>query len=126
DNAYYTQRMPLLIHTVVRSLRRHGVAIKLPAQAGCKIADIDHLLHLTQAFLEALAHFIRYQCAEVPLMPTQGIPKLPDDLAAPGCRHLPPVGKCSGCPVDYFIKRFSIRLPYRGERLTVNRRIAIS
>src|SRR5690606_42112262 len=80
--------MPLLIHPVLGTFRMHGQAIQLTGEPHGKIADVDHFLHLSPSFLQALSHFERNQCAEPFFLLAELIPYLPDDFAPLGCREI--------------------------------------
>ena len=82
--------MPLLVHAVVGALRMHSQAVELAGKADCEIADIDHFLHFAPAFLQALAHLIRNEAAEVLFVLAQFVTILADDLA--------PLGSGEGSP----------------------------
>jgi hypothetical protein len=45
-NAYYTQRVILLVHAVLGPFAVHGKAVKLAAKPNGKIADVYHFLYL--------------------------------------------------------------------------------
>ena len=56
--------------------------MELTAESDCKIADIDHFLDFTEAFLEAFTHFIAYKCTEICFIYTEGVADLADDFPA--------------------------------------------
>ncbi len=90
DDADHAQRMPGLHHVVARPLGRDGEAVKLTRKADGEVADVDHLLHLAEAFLDDLAGLDRDQAAERGLMGAQLLAEEPHQLAAPGRRHRAP------------------------------------
>ena len=56
--------MPLLVHTVLRTLGVHGLAVEHARLADRKVEDIDHLLDLAVTFGLDLAVFQRHEAAE--------------------------------------------------------------
>ena len=73
--------------------RGHGKSIQLPGQTHGKIADVDHLLHLTQSFLVDLAAFQRDQGTQRLLVPAQLAGEQPYQLAPLRGRYRAPCGK---------------------------------
>ena len=57
DDAHRPDGMPGFHHAMAGAFRRDGQAVKLARQADRKVADVDHLLHFAQAFLQNLAAF---------------------------------------------------------------------
>ena len=55
-----------------------------------EVGDVDHLLHLAQAFGEDLAVLERDQRAQIVLVAAQLLAELADRLAALGCGYLAP------------------------------------
>ncbi|MNP10340.1 hypothetical protein D3C76_1024850 [compost metagenome] len=93
DNTDHTQRVPGFTHMVARALRSDGQAIELARQAHGEIADIDHFLHFTQAFLGDLAGFEGNQFAQLSLVLTQDFTEQANQLTATRCRHIAPGSK---------------------------------
>ena len=58
DDANDTEGVPLLVHAVPWALGMHREAVQLAGKANGEIADVNHFLHLSEAFLEALAHLV--------------------------------------------------------------------
>ncbi len=113
--------MPLLIHTMQRTLTVHGQAIQLTAEAYSEIADIDHLLHFAQSFLQAFAHFIAHQFAEVLLVFAEFITQLTNHFSTLGRRPHPPFAECLfGGLHDHFIF-FTRGAGTAGDQRTVHR-----
>ncbi len=73
----------MLVHAVAGPLAMHGLAVELTGEPHREIGDVDHLLHLTFALGEDLAHFACDQGAEVMLMHSQLVGDFTNDLAAP-------------------------------------------
>jgi hypothetical protein len=91
DHAHDTQRMPLLVHPVLGSLRMHGVAVQHAGLAHREVGDVDHLLHLAVALGLDLAVLERHQAAERVLVQPQLFSHQAHDLAALRCRYLTPL-----------------------------------
>jgi len=66
--------------------------VELAAQTNREVTDVDHLLHLTQTFLQRLTHFVAHQGTERILLLTEGISELAD--------HLPPFGRRNSSPFN--------------------------
>jgi pyrroloquinoline quinone (PQQ) biosynthesis protein C len=65
----------------------HGQAVKLARQANGEVADVDHLLHLADAFGANLAHLQRDQFAQRLLVRAQEVAQVAHDFAALGRGH---------------------------------------
>ena len=113
--------MPLLEHPVVGSLRRHRVAVELTGETDREVTDIDHLLDLTLALGDDLAHFEAHQLAELTLVLAQLVSDLPHDLAAARSRYLPPLEKRPVGPLRNLLVFFLRDLPDVGDDGTVDR-----
>ena len=87
DNA---QRVPLLIHAMLRAFGVHGIAIQHARLADGEVGDVDHLLHFASALRLDLAVFQAHQAAERVFVQAQLLSNEAHDLAALGCRHQPP------------------------------------
>ena len=83
--------MPRFRHPVPRAFRGDRQAIKLARQADGEVADIDHLLHFAESFLQDLACFERDEATERRLFFTQAIAKEPHEFAASRRRHIAPL-----------------------------------
>ena len=90
DDSADAQGMPGLAHGMARPLRGDGEAIELARETDGEIADVDHLLHLAQPFLQDLAAFQGHQPAEALLRRAQLLAEEPHQLAPARCRHLAP------------------------------------
>ena len=84
------ERMPGLHHPVARPLGGDGQAVELARQADREVADVDHLLHFAEAFLEDLARLRGDQAAERRLARAQLLAEQADQLAALRRRHAAP------------------------------------
>ena len=82
DHADRPERMPGLHHAVARPLRRDRQAVELARQADREVADVDHLLHFAEAFLQDLAGLEGDQRAERLLVRAQLLAEAADQLAA--------------------------------------------
>src|SRR5210317_1749285 len=86
--------MVLLIHSMARPFAVHCQTVQLSGQSNRKVADVDHFLHLSQAFLQTFAHFIRDEFTKRIFELSQLLPKLPDNLSALRCRNTSPMREC--------------------------------
>ncbi len=84
--------MPGFTHGVLRPFRSNGQAVQLARQPDREVADVDHLLHFAQPFLQDLAGFERDQLAEMLLVFAQHFAETPHHLAAHRRRHQGPAG----------------------------------
>ncbi len=90
-------------------------------QADGEVADVDHFLDFTQAFLSDLACFDRHQFAQVSLVFAQHFTKDPHQLATPRCRYCAPLQKRIVGAVD---TRHDLLLAFkrnRGNPAAINR-----
>ena len=85
--------MPLLVHTVLRSLGVHGFAVQHPRLAERKVRDIDHFLDFAVAFGLDFAHLEADETAECVLVLAQGIADPAHGFATKRSRAAPP-GPC--------------------------------
>ena len=92
NDAHEAQRVPLLVHAMLRAFRVHGIAVQHARLPHREIRDIDHLLHFAIALRLDLAVFHRYQASERVLESAQLLANLAHSLAALGRRHAPPGG----------------------------------
>ncbi|MNT11442.1 hypothetical protein D3C72_1463240 [compost metagenome] len=69
---------------------RDGQAVQLARQADGEVADVDHFLHFTQAFLGDLAGFDGNQFAQRRLVFPQDFAKQANQLTATRRRHVAP------------------------------------
>ena len=65
DDSDDAERMPLLIHPVLRALRMHGEAVEHARLADGEVGDVDHLLHFAEPFGQDLAVLERNERAEI-------------------------------------------------------------
>src|SRR5262249_45580680 len=93
DDADHAQRMPSLHHAMARALGSNSEAVELARQPDREVADVDHLLHFTKAFLHDLAGLDRDQPAEFVLVRAQLLAEQADQLAAARGRHLAPLAE---------------------------------
>ena len=82
--------MPGLAHGMAGPLGGHRQAVELARQTDGEVADVDHLLHLAEAFLEDLAGFEGDQAAEALLRRAQLLAEEAHQLAAARRGHLAP------------------------------------
>jgi hypothetical protein len=75
------------------TLGRDGEAVELAREADGKIADVDHLLHFAEPFLQDLAGLDRDEAAEFGLVRAQRFAEQPHQLAAPRRGHDAPSEK---------------------------------
>ena len=90
DDAHNAQRVPLLVHAMLRAFRVHRIPIQHARLSHREIGDIDHLLHFTIAFSLDLAVFHRHQAAERIFKSSQLLADLTHGLAALWRGNLPP------------------------------------
>ncbi|MNQ59921.1 hypothetical protein D3C85_741840 [compost metagenome] len=90
DHPHHPQWMPGLAHVVARTFGGDGQAVQLARQADGEVADVDHFLYFTQAFLSDLTGFPRHQFAQVGLVLTQYFAELAHQFTATRCRDLAP------------------------------------
>jgi hypothetical protein len=64
NHADHAERMPLLVHAVLRTLRVHGEAVQHARLPDGEIRDVDHLLHFAVALGLDLAVLQGHQTAE--------------------------------------------------------------
>jgi hypothetical protein len=75
------------------ALRRDRQPVQLARETDGEIADVDHLLHFAEAFLENLARFERHEAAERLLFLAQAISEQTHEFAASRCGHIAPCGE---------------------------------
>ena len=66
--------MPRLHHAMAGTFAGDGQAVELARQTDREIADVDHLLHFAEAFLQDLAGFERDEAAERSLLARNSSP----------------------------------------------------
>ena len=93
NHAHHAQRMPLLVHAMLRPFRVHGEAVQHARLTDGEIGDVDHLLHLAVSLGLDLAVLQGHEAAERILVLAQLLADEPDRLAALRRRHLPPRGR---------------------------------
>jgi hypothetical protein len=82
--------MPLLHHAMAGPLRRDGETVELARETDREVADVDHLLHFAEAFLQNLAGFERDEAAQRILVGAQFLAEQAHEFAAPGRGHIAP------------------------------------
>ncbi|MNZ71748.1 hypothetical protein D3C78_901140 [compost metagenome] len=75
---------------VTRALGGDGQTVQLARQAHSEVADVDHFLNFTQAFLGDLAGFNRHQFAKRSLVFAQHFTKQANQLTTTRRRHIAP------------------------------------
>ena len=93
DDADDPQGMVLFVQPMLGPLRGHRHPVELARLADGEVADVDHLLHFAQPFLQRFAHLQRYQGPQRLLPRPQRLADPADDLAPLRCRHQPPAAK---------------------------------
>ena len=111
DDADRSQRMPLLVHPVLRALAVHREAVELAGETDAEVGDVDRLLDLADALGLDLSHLERHQGAEIGAALAEGVADLPDDLAALRRRQpTPMVLDRIGAGDDVLIRRSRLEL----------------
>ena len=82
DDAARPERVPRLHQPVAGPLAGDRQAVELARQADGEVADVDHLLHLAEAFGADLAGLDRHQLAEVGLVLAQQLAEAAHEVAA--------------------------------------------
>src|SRR3970282_743111 len=72
----------MLVHPVFGPLRSHGAAVQLAGEADREIANVDHLLNLTDPFRQDLSHLQGDQGPESLDVVAQGVSEATDVLGA--------------------------------------------
>ncbi|MCY1416751.1 hypothetical protein D9M71_322670 [compost metagenome] len=98
---------------VARTLGGDGQAVQLTGQADGEVADVDHFLNFTQAFLGDLAGLPGHQLAEVGLVFAQHFTELTHQLTTARCRNLAPQFERMICATDVLLD-FSSAFPVNG------------
>ena len=88
DNA---ERMPLLVHAVLRPFRVHGLPVHHARLAHGKVGDVDHLLDFTVALGLDLAHLERHETAQRVLVIAKGVTDTTHGFTAHRRRYLAPL-----------------------------------
>ncbi len=92
DDSNHSQRMPLLVHAVLRPLGVHGRAIQHPRLPHGEVGDVDHLLNFAEPFRQDLAILERDQRPEVLLVTAQLFAQQANRLAPLRRRNAAPRG----------------------------------
>ena len=100
DHAHHAERVPRLHHPMARALGRDGEPVQLPREAYREVADVDHLLHLAQAFAANLAGLDGDDLTQLRFVAPQPLAERAHHLAPPRCRHRPPLQKGLMRPAD--------------------------
>ena len=90
DDGHRSVGVPLLHQPVVGSFAGDGEAVQLTAQADGEVADVDHLLHLTQRLAADLARLELHQGGQVVLVAPQFLAEAAHQFAAHRPRHRAP------------------------------------
>ena len=90
------------------TLRRDGEAVELARQADREVADVDHLLHLAEAFLQDLAALQRHETPQRVLVGTQLFPEQAHQLAAARRGDVAPEAEGIGGSRDLAVHRRGI------------------
>ena len=91
------------------TFRVHRAAAKLAGKPRGEVADVDHLLNLTNALRANLPHFQRHQFTERFAKITQTITEIPNQLPPERGRHAAPFQECSLSPGNDHIVLSGIR-----------------
>ena len=108
---------------VARTLGSDGQTVQLTGQADGEIADVDHFLNFTQAFLSDLAGLPRHQLTEIGLVFTQDVAQLTHQFATARRRNLAPQLERMICATDvllYFGGTFPV---HGGDAAAIDRRM---
>ena len=100
DHGDRPERMPRLREPVTGALRRDRATVQLPRETDGEVADVDHLLHLAEAFLGDLPDLERDERTERLLLAAKLLAEQADELAATRSRHLAPGGEGLRRPPD--------------------------
>jgi len=102
--------VPGFLHAMAGPLRGDGETIELARQTDGEVADVDHLLHLAEAFLQDLAGLQADQRAELGLFAAQHFAEQAHQLAAARRRDGCATGARPSRPVS---RRRRARPPWR-------------
>src|SRR5690606_9868366 len=91
DDAYEPERVPLLVHAMLRALGMHREAVQHARLTDREVCDIDHLLYLTVSFGFDLAGFERDERAERVFVAAESFGDQADRFAALRSRHDSPL-----------------------------------
>ena len=83
--------MPLLHHAMFGTFGRDRQPIQLTRKPYREIADVDHLLHFTEAFLQYFSGLDGDQSAERIFVGAQLLTQQADQFAALGRRNIAPL-----------------------------------
>src|SRR6185369_4565414 len=102
DHQHRPERVPLLHHPMLRTLAGDSEAVELARQAHREVADVDHLLHFAERFLDDLGVFQRDDSGQPFLRGPQLLAEEPHKLAPARRWYRPPFfeclsGLCGGC-----------------------------
>ena len=90
DHSNDAQRMPLLEHPVIGALGPHRESVELAGEAGCEVADVDHLLHLSLTLCDHLPHLNGDELAQRRFVLPELVSQLADHFAPPRGRDTSP------------------------------------
>ena len=120
DNTHDAQRMPLFKHTVARPFRLYGQSVQLAGEAYGEITDVNHFLHFSKAFLQALTHLIAHQTTQRILIFAKCFPVLAHNFSPLGSRHHAPMNEGSFCSGNDRLIFFRTRLADLSDQLSVD------
>src|ERR1700733_259424 len=106
NNSDGAGRMPLLHHAMAGTFRRDGEAVKLARETDREIADVDHLLHFAEPFLQDLAVLECDEATQRLFVRTQFLAEQTNQFATARCRHLAPDMECMHACRDLRLDRF--------------------
>ncbi len=108
---------------MARPLRGDGEAIELARETDGEVADVDHLLHLAEAFLQDLAAFQGHETAEALLRRPQLLAEEADQLAPARGGHLAPGPEGHDALGDHGLDLGGAMGPQLGDGAAVDRRM---
>src|SRR5690606_36065847 len=118
DDADEPERVPLLVHAMLRAFGVHRVSIQHARLADREIRDVDHLLNFPIAFGLDLAGLERHERAERVLVTAELIGDEPDELATFRRRNGAPLFERFARRGDHALVVLSGAGPHARERLS--------
>src|SRR6476661_457678 len=115
--------MPSLLHAMPGALRRDRQPVKLARQSDGEVADVDHLLHLAEAFLHDLPGLQTDQRAELRLLAAENLAEEAHQLAATRRRNVAPLPIGRLGPRDGAVDLCRRHTAQGGEPAAVDRRV---
>ena len=95
DHGDRPERMPGLRQAMTGSLGRDRASVQLAREPDGEVADVDHLLHLAEAFLRDLPDLERHKGTERLLLAAELLAQEAHELPAPRRRYLAPRLECT-------------------------------